>query len=178
MTAESPNVFVLGGARSGKSAYAEELGRLHEGPLLYIATAQAGDAEMAERIALHRARRGGDWETHEEPLALPALIAREAASQRFILIDCITLWISNLMHEGRDIDASVSELCALLPKAPGTIVAVSNEVGLGIVPENALARRFRDAAGHANQQIAAVSDTVIFMVSGLPMTVKQNGAPS
>ncbi|HWK47578.1 MAG TPA: bifunctional adenosylcobinamide kinase/adenosylcobinamide-phosphate guanylyltransferase [Stellaceae bacterium] len=165
--------LVLGGARSGKSAYAErlvlEIGR----PALYLATAEPGlDAEMGHRIAAHRDRRGPAWTTIEEPLELAAVLRREARADRPILVDCLTLWLSNLMHAGRDVDAAAAELASVLGAMAGPVVLVSNEVGLGIVPDNALARAFRDHAGRLHQAIAAVAARVVFMIAGLPMIVK------
>jgi adenosylcobinamide kinase/adenosylcobinamide-phosphate guanylyltransferase len=172
MTPETRRVLVLGGARSGKSAHAETLGAAHGGPLTYIATAQALDAEMRERIACHRARRGGSWRTLEAPVDLEAALAAAAGPGRFVLVDCITLWLSNLMHAHADAEASVERLCAALCDLAGTIVLVSNEVGLGIVPDNALARRFRDVAGRANQRLAQACDEVVFVAAGLALTLK------
>ena len=167
--------LVLGGARSGKSAYAESLVEERAGPCVYLATATAGDAEMAERIARHKARRGGRWRTVEEPLDLPAALADEAGPGRAVLVDCLTLWLANLMAAGRDPEAERDRLLAALSGLAGPVVLVSNEVGLGIVPEPAVARAFRDHAGRLNQALAAAAATVIFMVAGLPMTLKGNG---
>jgi len=173
MSASSKTILVLGGARSGKSAYAEGLAAGDFGARVYIATAEAGDSEMAERIAAHQERRGPDWVTVEEPVALAQAIESHARDGGFMLIDCITLWLSNLMHEGHDTVEAVSSLCDALARAPGTVVVVSNEVGLGIVPENALARRFRDEAGRAHQALAACVDEVVFVVAGLPQVLKR-----
>jgi adenosylcobinamide kinase/adenosylcobinamide-phosphate guanylyltransferase len=162
--------LVLGGARSGKSAHAESL--LAGGRALYVATGQAFDAEMAERIRLHRDRRGPLWSTVEEPLELAACIARHAQPDRPILVDCLTLWVSNLMHHGRDVDAEAEALARVLAAPAGPVVLVSNEVGLGIVPDNALARAFRDHAGRVNQRIAATCRRVVFVAAGLPLTLK------
>jgi adenosylcobinamide kinase/adenosylcobinamide-phosphate guanylyltransferase len=142
---------------------------------VYLATAEAGDAEMAERIAAHRARREGLWHTIEEPLRLEEALAAEAGEGRAILVDCLTLWLSNLMHAGSDIDARTKALCQKLRRLPGLLVLVSNEVGLGLVPETELGRRFRDAQGRLNQAVAAPADRVIFMAAGLPLYLK--GAP-
>lgn len=160
--------LVLGGARAGKSGYALAL----LGGGLFIATAEAGDAEMAERIAAHRAERGDCWTTIEEPLELPDALRRHAGDTRPILVDCLTLWLSNLMHGDRDIDDATAALLVALDERRGETVLVSNEVGLGIVPDNALARRFRDAQGTLNRRIAARADRVIFMAAGLPLALK------
>ncbi len=163
--------FILGGARSGKSAYAETLLRQHPAPWLYIATAQAFDDEMTERIATHRARRGDGWQTVEAPQDLAGALAATAERQP-VLLDCLTLWLSNRMLAEADIEAECAELTEVLSRPRGPWVVVSNEVGLGIVPDNALARRFRDEAGRLNQKIAATADEVLFMTAGLPMKVK------
>lgn len=164
--------LVLGGARSGKSRHAE---RLVEGAAeggTYCATAEPGDAEMAERIAAHRARRGAFWRTVEVPLALPAAIRAESRGDRPVLVDCLTLWLTNVMLAGREIEPGVAALIAALREAAGPVVLVANEVGLGIVPETPLGRRFRDAAGRLNQEIAALADRVVFMAAGLPLVLK------
>ncbi len=164
--------LVLGGAESGKSLHAERLAAAAGAPLLYIATAEAGDGEMADKIARHRERRGACWQTLEVPLALPdALIAAEAGTAA-ILVDCLTLWLANLMAAERDLDAASAALVAALARAPAPVILVSNEVGLGIVPDNPLARRFREAAGRLNAQIAAAADRVDFLAAGLPLTLK------
>jgi adenosylcobinamide kinase / adenosylcobinamide-phosphate guanylyltransferase len=160
--------LVLGGARAGKSSYAMAL----LGGGLFVATAEAGDAEMAERIAAHRADRGDAWTTLEEPLDLAAVLRGHAADTRPVLVDCLTLWLSNLMHRARDVDTATADLLAALNTLSADIVFVANEVGLGIVPDNALARRFRDAQGTLNRRIAARADRVIFMAAGLPLVLK------
>ncbi len=160
--------LVLGGARAGKSGYALAL----LGGGLFVATAEAGDAEMAERIATHRAERGASWTTIEEPLDLPAVLRRHAEDARPMLVDCLTLWLSNLMHRDRDIEEATTALLVALDQRAGETAFVSNEVGLGIVPDNALARRFRDAQGALNRRIAARADRVVFMAAGLPLTLK------
>jgi adenosylcobinamide kinase/adenosylcobinamide-phosphate guanylyltransferase len=161
--------LVLGGARSGKSRHAEAMIERAGGGGLYLATATVGDAEMAERVARHRERRGPQWTTIEEPLELAA---RLRAASRPVLVDCLTLWLANLLHAGRD-PASESEiLLAALAVMPMPAVLVANEVGLGIVPENALARRFRDHAGLLHQRIAALADRVVLLAAGLPLTLK------
>jgi adenosyl cobinamide kinase/adenosyl cobinamide phosphate guanylyltransferase len=163
-------VLILGGARSGKSAHAERLITALPPPWVYIATAQAFDAEMRARIAEHRARRVAGWQTIEAPFDLPAALADAAA--RPVLIDCLTLWLTNLMLDGSDIEAATDALHRALAPRTALTVLVSNEVGLGIVPDNALARAFRDAAGRLHQSLADRADTVLFMVAGLPMRVK------
>ncbi|MBL8895683.1 MAG: bifunctional adenosylcobinamide kinase/adenosylcobinamide-phosphate guanylyltransferase [Rhizobiales bacterium] len=168
------SLLVLGGARSGKSAYAEARAQACLGDKLYIATAEATDAEMAERIRHHQERRGAGWRTLEAPLDLADTLRQHDASDRVVLIDCVTVWINNLMFHDRAIEPAVAELCAALADVRGQVVIVSNEVGFGIVPENALARRFRDLAGRTNQAIAAVADEVVLVVAGLPLTVKQS----
>jgi adenosylcobinamide kinase / adenosylcobinamide-phosphate guanylyltransferase len=176
LTADRPRLpattLVLGGARSGKSRWAE---RLVEGAAAhgtYCATAEAGDPEMAARIALHRAQRSTFWRTVEEPLALAATIAAEAAADRPLLIDCLTLWLSNLMLAGRCLEAEAAALAAALRLAAGPVVLVGNEVGMGLVPETPLGRRFRDAAGRLNQRVAALADRVVFVAAGLPLVLK------
>lgn len=164
-------ILVTGGARSGKSAIAERL--VHSlGPRpFYIATAEAHDDEMAARIALHQARRGPEWTTHHAPLdLLGALAATNDGRPR--LVDCLTIWLSNLMLSGADWEASTEELVAALPGQMAPVVFVTNEVGAGIVPENKLARGFRDAAGLLNQKVAAASDEVYIAVSGISLQLK------
>lgn len=165
-------LLVLGGARSGKSGYAERAIEGAAGGGLFLATAGIGDAEMAARIAEHRARRGPAWTTIEEPLEVSRVIAAEARADRPILVDCLTLWLSNLMHAGRGIEDETERLTATLTAAGGPVVLVANEVGLGIVPETALGRAFRDHAGRLNQRVAAVAERVVFVAAGLPMLLK------
>lgn len=163
--------LITGGARSGKSLHAETLALAAPGRPVHIATAEALDAEMAERIAAHQARRDASWISHEAPLDLVgALEATEGEGAR--LVDCLTLWLSNLMHHGRDWRAESETLVAALKRQRSPVILVTNEVGLGIVPENALARAYRDAAGTMNQTIARAADEVLFVVAGLPMKVK------
>ncbi|TIT02914.1 bifunctional adenosylcobinamide kinase/adenosylcobinamide-phosphate guanylyltransferase [Mesorhizobium sp.] len=163
--------LVIGGARSGKSAHAERLVTACPAPWTYIATAQAYDDEMRERIALHRSRRGDGWTTIDAPLDLVGAI-EALPDGRPVLIDCLTLWLTNHMLAEHDFDAEGQRLADVLSRPRGPWFVVSNEVGQGIVPDNALARRFRDAAGRLNQQVAAIADTVLLMVAGLPLRVK------
>jgi len=164
--------LILGGARSGKSRHAERLIERAADCGTYCATAEPGDAEMAERIAAHRARRGEFWRTVEAPLALAGAIRAESRAGRPVLVDCLTLWLTNLMLAGREVEAEVAALVAALRDAAGPVVLVANEVGLGLVPETPLGRRFRDAAGRLNQEIAALADRVVFVAAGLPLVLK------
>ena len=165
-------ILITGGARSGKSARAEARARSFPGRPIYIATAEALDAEMETRIAKHRSKRAAfDWIEREVPLdLLPALIETDGGGPR--LVDCLTLWLSNMMHAKRDWEHDVMKLAVFLHGFKSPVVFVTNEVGLGIVPDNALARSFRDAAGIMNQIIAAAADEVEFVVAGLPMKLK------
>lgn len=160
----------LGGARSGKSRLAQEAAEAWPGPLVYCATAQAGDAEMAERIARHRADRGPRWQTVECPVDLPEAIG--AARGDAIVVDCLTLWLANLMFAEHDLDAACAALLEAMAAAPAPLYLVSNEVGLGIVPETPLGRRFRDEAGRLNQMVAAKADKVVFIAAGLSLNLK------
>ena len=171
---KSPVILVLGGARSGKSRFAESLLADRAGHRIYLATAEAGDEEMRQRILHHQARRGEGWRTIESPIEIAAPIA--AAGDDAVLVDCLTLWLSNLMAADRDMDEAANDLCRALDQARAPIVLVSNETGLGIVPENALARQFRDRAGLLNQAVAAKADRVVFIAAGLPLTLKDNAA--
>jgi adenosylcobinamide kinase/adenosylcobinamide-phosphate guanylyltransferase len=164
-------ILITGGARSGKSTRAEVRARAFAGRPVYIATAEALDAEMRERIARHRARRGNEWLERETPIELVATLV-ETDGQGARLVDCLTLWLSNLMHAERDWEKEAILLAETLGRQNSPVVLVTNEVGLGIVPDNALARRFRDAAGILNQMVARVADEVEFVVAGLPMRVK------
>jgi len=165
-------VLFLGGARSGKSRLALALAEGLSGERVYIATAEALDAEMAERIARHQADRGSHWRTLEVPLALPETIRREGVAGRVLLVDCLTLWLTNLMLHEHDIDDATAQLLSALEQQRGTVLLVSNEVGLGIVPENALARRFRDEAGRLHQRVAAMANEVMFVAAGLQLRMK------
>lgn len=170
--------FVLGGARSGKSAYALTLAESCVTPdnmrleLFFLATAEAGDEEMASRIARHQAERGPLWRTIETPIALAAALREHRAPRRVIVVDCITLWLSNLMHRGQDPEQACHDLLEALAGASGPTILISNEVGMGIVPDNALAREFRDHAGRIHQRISAQADRVVFVVAGIAVTIK------
>lgn len=180
--------LVLGGARSGKSAFAERLAAETGKEVVYIATAQAGDGEMATRIAHHRQQRPAAWTTVEEPLALADVLRRWAAPQRVVLVDCLTLWLSNLLFSAGTAWPEVGDielppqfhlqrgaLLQALTEVPGDVVLVSNEVGMGIVPYGAISRCFTDEAGRLNQAVAAVCDRAVFVAAGLPLVLK--GAP-
>lgn len=165
-------VLVLGGARSGKSGYAEQLGDALAGPHFYIATAQAFDEEMTQRIDRHRADRASHWQTVECPLELPEAILKHGAQDGVVLVDCLTLWLSNLMLCEHDVAAARGNLARLLTAVQGTLLLVSNEVGQGIVPDNALARQFRDEAGWLNQAMAREADDVWFVTAGIAQRLK------
>lgn len=165
--------LVLGGARSGKSALAERLAEASGLAPVYLATGRAFDAEMEARIAEHRARRGNGWRTVDVPLDLVAAIGREARPEHVVLVDCLTLWLTNLMMEGRPVAAECQALVdCLAARLQGLVILVSNEVGLGIVPDNEMARDFRDHAGRLHQAVAAVAAKVLFVTAGLPMILK------
>ena len=163
--------LILGGARSGKSRHAERLVEAAGGGV-YVATAEPGDAEMRARILAHRARRGPQWRTIEAPRDLETALLEAGAAGRPVLVDCLTLWLSNLILAGREPADGSAALFACLPRVTAPVLLVANEVGLGIVPDNDLARRFRDAAGRLNQDIAAIADRVLFVAAGLPLTLK------
>lgn len=166
--------LVLGGARSGKSRHAEVLARQTGLTRLYLATAQPFDDEMRERIRQHRVDREGDgWQTIEEPLDLAGTITRASAADAVLLVDCLTLWLSNLMLADHPVESQTDALRAALAAATGPVILVSNEVGLGIVPETPLGRAFRDAQGRLNQNVAAMADHVVFMAAGLPLKLKE-----
>jgi adenosylcobinamide kinase/adenosylcobinamide-phosphate guanylyltransferase len=165
--------LVLGGARSGKSRYAESLVMTLPSPWLYVATAEARDSEMAERVAVHQGRRGPSWTTVETPRDIAGALAANANTPA--LVDCLTLWLSNVLLADADVDAEIEHLDGALARAGAPIVLVANEVGSGIVPDNALGRRFRDLQGLLNQRIAARADRVFLVVAGLPLTLK--GSP-
>lgn len=165
--------LVIGGARSGKSGHAEGLARATGLHKIYVATATAWDDEMRERIAAHRRDRAqAHWQTVEEPLDLVGILARETSPARVALVDCLTLWLTNVMLGGHDVEAACRDLVDALPRLGGPTIFVANEVGWGIVPENALARRFRDAQGRLNQMMAVACGKVVLVVAGLPLVMK------
>ncbi|MEO8668318.1 MAG: bifunctional adenosylcobinamide kinase/adenosylcobinamide-phosphate guanylyltransferase [Bauldia sp.] len=174
---DQPHLLVLGGQRSGKSRFAERVLMASGRRPVYIATAAARDAEMAARIALHRDRREPAWLTVEEPLALAERIRDYAAPSNAVLVDCLTLWLSNLMEAERPIDTETGSLLSALADATGPVVLVSNEVGSGIIPDNALGRRFADSLGILNQRIAAAVPRVVVMTAGLPLVLKPAPSP-
>jgi adenosylcobinamide kinase/adenosylcobinamide-phosphate guanylyltransferase len=167
----APLILVLGGARSGKSRHAEKLITEHAPPWTYIATAEALDDEMRARIAEHRARRDERWQTIDAPHALADAVQGAPAKQP-LLLDCLTLWLSNRLLADAHLNAEIAALIDALDARTSPTIVVSNEVGLGIVPDNALARRFRDLAGAANQKLAARADRVEFVAAGLPLRLK------
>jgi adenosylcobinamide kinase / adenosylcobinamide-phosphate guanylyltransferase len=162
----------LGGARSGKSRLAQARAEATPGELIYVATAEALDAEMTERIARHRAERGPRWRTVEAPRNLADVIRRECGPGRVVLVDCLTLWLSNVMLSGQDVAVASREVLAAMAGQGGALLLVSNEVGMGIVPETALGRRFRDEAGRLNQAVAAAADEVLLVAAGLAIQMK------
>ena len=164
--------LILGGARSGKSRLAEKLASDSAMPVTYIATSQPLDGEMNARVALHRQRRPSQWGLIEEPLELARVLRENAAPGHCLLVDCLTLWLTNLMLAERAVGAATDDLLDALAGGAGSVVLVSNEVGLGIVPDNPLARAFRDEAGRLHQRVAEFAQDVVFMVAGLPMVVK------
>jgi adenosylcobinamide kinase/adenosylcobinamide-phosphate guanylyltransferase len=173
-------IFITGGARSGKSSFAEKRALEFGAPLGYLATAQSLDSEMDERVRMHRERRGGEWSTIEEPIHLSQALARCDGQYRAILVDCLTLWLSNLLFKYEDsaencaerIHEDLQRLKSTLQGMVTPVILVSNEVGMGIVPDNALARLFRDIAGTANQTLAATADEVHVVISGIPLKLK------
>ena len=164
------SLLVLGGARSGKSRHAQAIAEARGSDLVFVATAQAFDDEMRDRVARHQADRDARWRTVEAPMDLAQAI--DACAGGVVLVDCLTLWASNLMLAEADWEAALSELIDAVGRFPGKLVLVSNEVGLGIVPDNAMARRFRDIAGMINQRVAAAVGRVHFLAAGLPLALK------
>lgn len=173
-------ILITGGARSGKSRYAEKRAEEMGGRRLYVATAEANDEEMAQRIAAHRKRRGNQWRTIEEPLELTEALLRQRGNTDCALVDCLTLWLSNLLlrRDEEYTSEKVSELIEKLPQLDFHLIFVTNEVGSGIVPDNPLARKFRDLAGWTNQSLAQAANEVILMVAGVPMIAKKGAACS
>ena len=165
-------ILVLGGARSGKSRLAEQIVEASGLARFYLATAEAGDDEMRTRIGEHRKRRGAGWRTIETPLDLETALAETARPDRAILVDCLTVWLSNIFLAEGDVGERIAALAVSLRELPGLIVVVSNEVGMGLVPDNALGRSFRDAQGRLNQSVAEACATVIFVAAGLPLALK------
>ena len=172
------SLLVLGGARSGKSAYAQSRAEAYGSERLYLATAAAGDEEMAARIARHQADRGQGWTTLEEPLHIAAALLAHAQPSRVVVVDCLTLWLSNLMLAGRDPGPALTALADAMAKLAGPVIFVSNEVGMGLVPDNKLGREFRDWQGRANREIGAACDAVIFVAAGLPLQLKPATTPA
>ncbi len=164
--------LILGGARSGKSRYGENLVMETSGDFVYVATAEARDDEMAARIAHHQDRRGESWRLIEEPLDLPGILRHQVGTKDVVLIDCLTLWLGNLMEAEADIASATSDLLKATKTCPARLVFISNEVGQGIVPDNALARQFRDEAGWLHQALAAEIDAVLTVMAGLPLILK------
>ena len=172
------SLFVLGGARSGKSAYAQRLAEASSAERLYLATATPGDEEMAARIARHRAGRGQGWTTVEEPLEIARALERHARAGRVVVVDCLTLWLSNLMLAGRDPAPALAGLAQTIAALAGPAILISNEVGMGVVPDHKLGREFRDWQGRANQEIARACDAAILVAAGLPLRLKPAAAPA
>ena len=176
--------FILGGARSGKSMLAEQRAKASQLTVTYLATAQARDAEMVERIAHHQARRPSDWGLVEEPLKLATMLTKHAAPERCLLVDCLTLWLSNLLFAdssndkqlGQQLTQETEALFSVLPQLPGRVILVSNEVGLGIIPLGEITRRFVDEAGRLNQRVATIAHCVTFVAAGLPLEIKSPAA--
>ena len=170
-------IFVTGGAKSGKSSFVLSEAAKHEGPKAFIATAEALDEEMAKRIGRHKIERGDGWDTFEEPIRITETIKQIQDKYGAIVLDCLTLWLSNLMHANLDISQEIEKLVEILKDSSlithhSSLYLVSNEVGAGIVPENALTREFRDLAGTMNQRVAGVSDEVFMVVAGIPVKIK------
>ncbi|MEP3197492.1 MAG: bifunctional adenosylcobinamide kinase/adenosylcobinamide-phosphate guanylyltransferase [Lentilitoribacter sp.] len=176
MLSENSHIFVLGGARSGKSVFAENLalsyGKATSSKCIYLATSQIWDDEMRARVDVHKERRSAQWDTIEVPLELPDALIEHAEKECAILVDCLTLWVTNLMMEERDLNAAGDELVNAISSITTPIIFVSNEVGQGIVPDNKMARDFRDHAGILHQKLAAVVDEVYFITAGLPTKLK------
>ncbi len=170
--ADPISVLILGGARSGKSAFAEKLAAESRLKKIYLATGRAFDREMEDRIVKHRQDRGEGWTTIEEPFKLVETLTTESTANRVILVDCLTLWVTNLMMEEKNLETEFETLCQCLVQLKGPVIFVSNEVGQGIVPDNNMAREFRDHAGRLHQMIASEAETVYFVTAGLPQKLK------
>ena len=164
--------FVLGGARSGKSAHAESLAEVAGSNPIYIATAETFDREMESRIELHRERRGPHWQLVEAPLDLPEALAKADNPDSVILIDCLSVWVTNVLVHERDTDAACRTLVDCLANCSGHVILVTSETGLGIIPENKLSRQFRDANGRLNQAVAAIANEVFFVAAGIALRIK------
>lgn len=173
--ADYPVILIVGGARSGKSHYGENLVEQSGKTPVYLATAEARDDEMLDRINIHQQRRGDHWQTIEESLEIASIIEKISSPDHIILVDCLTLWLSNLMTEQKDVASAMKRLLTCLEQVQGPVIMISNEVGLGIVPNNALARAFRDEAGRINQAVASTASDVLFMAAGLPICLKKKG---
>lgn len=176
---KSKVTFIIGGARSGKSAFALSEANKFTGQKAYIATAQALDEEMRERVEKHKKQRGGEWDTYEEPVKVADVLQGIKDKYNVVIIDCLTLWLSNLMCNGHDVEKGIESLCSSLSTIyclpagkAGSLFTVSNEVGTGIVPDNELARKFRDFAGILNQKVAAIADDVYLVTAGIPVKIK------
>jgi adenosylcobinamide kinase/adenosylcobinamide-phosphate guanylyltransferase len=172
------SLLVIGGARSGKSAYAQSLAEAYGSERLYLATGAPGDEEMAARIARHHADRGEGWTTLEEPLEIAAALVKHAQAGKVVVVDCLTLWLSNLMLAGRDPGSAVTALSDAVKALAGPAILVSNEIGMGLVPDHKLGREFRDWQGRLNREIGAACDGVIFVAAGLPLQLKPATTPS
>ncbi|MEZ5691932.1 MAG: bifunctional adenosylcobinamide kinase/adenosylcobinamide-phosphate guanylyltransferase [Rickettsiales bacterium] len=164
--------FIIGGARSGKSWHAEQIAISRGKKKIYIATAEPIDEEIKNRILLHQKRRGSEWITTESPIELPKQVENLSNSDNLLLIDCLTLWINNLLYNNKNVTRYTNNLIESLKKTQSDVIIVSNEVGIGITPDNQIARQFRDYAGILHQQIAEISNSVILMVAGIPMVIK------
>jgi len=169
--------LVLGGARSGKSRFAENLAENTGLRKVYVATGAAHDGEMAQRIALHRDQRGPSWKTVEEQVDLAGVLVGECSLDRVVLVDCLTLWLSNILFADKDLSRETERLCATVSRLDGPCILVSNEVGMGIVPENRLSRSFRDAQGRLNQAMAEVCRQVVFVAAGQPLLLQPTSQP-
>lgn len=166
--------LIVGGVRSGKSRYAEQLAASYDGPISVIVTGTGGDEEMAARIAAHRARRPSHWPVREEPIALGRALLEVARPGSVVIVDCLTLWLTNIIMQSDDglLERESDALLAAVQSAPGVVILVSNDVGSGIIPVNELARRFADVTGSLHQRVAQACDRVVWMMAGLPLTVK------